>query len=126
MENNDTDDLIIYIRWFDFLEWLLPITGNFQPVARQSIGVRLDNTALDIAEAIAQARYAQYKAVPQTMTEMLTAIYPTIERFRLLGRLGFRLKYFSSDQYRFVALTIDETTKLHDSWVRKWSPGSSS
>ena len=111
MENNDTDDLIIYIRWFDFLEWLLPVTGNFSPAARQPLGVRIEDITLNIAEELAEARYVQ--AGP----EQLETIFPKFERLRLLCRLCFRLKHFSTDEYRFATHTIDETRKLLGSWI---------
>ena len=44
------DELPIFTRWMEFLEWLLPTTEKFPKRVRFTFADRINNLALDIVE----------------------------------------------------------------------------
>jgi hypothetical protein len=51
----------LFVLWYDFAKWLLAKTEKFPKRVRFSFSNRIDNLALDIIEAIVEARYSAEK-----------------------------------------------------------------
>ena len=54
-------DLPVFVKWIDFLEWLLPVTERFPKRVRFSFSERINQLALDIVEDLVEARYSNNK-----------------------------------------------------------------
>ena len=63
------EELQIFVKWVDFLKWLLNTTDKFPKKIRFSFTPRIDNLALDILENIIELRYdpAEKKKVEGTL-----------------------------------------------------------
>jgi hypothetical protein len=75
------DELPIFSRWMQFLEWLLPATERFPKRVRFTFAERINNLALDIAEDLVEARYRKDKE------PVLRRINLRLEKLRILLRL---------------------------------------
>ena len=51
------DELQLFIKWTEFLKWLLNTTEKFPKKVRFTFTTRIDNLALDILEDIIEFRY---------------------------------------------------------------------
>lgn len=52
-----TEEFQIFIKWSEFLKWLLNTTEKFPKKVRFTFTTRIDNLALDILEDIIEFRY---------------------------------------------------------------------
>ena len=55
------EDLPIFSRWMEFLDWLLPTTEKFPKRVRFTFADRINNLALDIVEDLVDARYSRHR-----------------------------------------------------------------
>jgi len=106
------EDLPIFVKWMDFLTWLMPITEKVPRRARASYATRLESIALDVAQELVVARYTK------TTHSQLQSINLLIEQVRILLRLGHRLSYFSSESYRHGTRSIDEVGRMLGAWMK--------
>lgn len=111
MEN----DLPIFVRWMDFLEWLMPVTEKVPRRVRASYATRLESIALDVVQALVVARYTR------TTEAQLQAINLQIEQIRILLRLGHRLNYLSNEAYKQGVKSIDEVGRMLGAWTKSLS-----
>ena len=44
------EDLPVFVRWVEFVKWLLPTTEKFPRRVRFTFSNRIDNLALDVVE----------------------------------------------------------------------------
>jgi phage gp36-like protein len=82
-----TPDPPLFVLWYDFTQWLLAKTGRFPKRVRFSFSNRIDNLALDIIEAIVEARYSAEKRA------ILRRIDLNLEKLRVLLRMCCDLHY---------------------------------
>ena len=75
---------MLWIKWYDFTNWLLEWIDNFSKNQRFVFGTWLADQALDVMETLAAAIYTQQKAAL-----LLTANLP-IEKLWWLVRLTDR------------------------------------
>ena len=55
------DPPIIFVKWMQFLKWLLPVTEKFPKRVRFTLANRIDELALDLIEGLVDARYTSHK-----------------------------------------------------------------
>lgn len=114
-------ELPIFVKWMDFLTWLMPVTEKIPRRARASYATRIESIALDVAQALVVARYTK------TTAAQLQSINLLIEQLRILLRLGHRLNYFSNESYKHGMRSIDEVGRMLGSWMKslttKKNPG---
>jgi hypothetical protein len=106
------NDLPIFVKWMDFLEWLMPVTEKVPRRVRASYATRVESLALDVAQALVIARYTK------TTEAELRPINLMIEQLRILLRLGHRLHYFSNESYRHGMRSIDEIGRMLGAWTK--------
>jgi hypothetical protein len=107
------DELPIFSRWMQFLEWLLPATERFPKRVRFTFAERINNLALDIAEDLVEARYRKDKE------PVLRRINLRLEKLRILLRLCHRLKYLSHQGYAHAARELHEVGRMLGGWVKQ-------
>jgi hypothetical protein len=107
------DDLPVFVRWSDFLKWLLPATEKFPKRVRFTFSNRIDNLALDVVEDLVEARYTRRKA------ERLKAINLKLERLRILLRLSHELHYLPHQGYEHAVRSLAEVGRMVGGWIRE-------
>ncbi len=107
------DDLLIFTRWTDFLEWLLPALDKFPKKVRFTFTQRIEGLALDIVEDLVEARYTSNKR------DILKRANLRLEKMRVLMRLGHKLRYLSNESHRFAMKAIDETGRMLGGWMKQ-------
>ncbi|KPA17867.1 hypothetical protein MHK_001914, partial [Candidatus Magnetomorum sp. HK-1] len=53
-QQKKSEDLPIFIKWIEFVEWLLPITAKFPQRTRFTFANRIDNYALDMVSDLVE------------------------------------------------------------------------
>jgi hypothetical protein len=107
------DDLLIFTRWMDFLEWLLPALDKFPKKVRFTFTQRIEGLALDIVEDLVEARYTSNKQA------ILKRANLRLEKVRVLMRLSQKLRYLSNESHRFAMKAIDETGRMLGGWMKQ-------
>ena len=49
-KSHQSDELLIFVKWIEFLKWFLPALEKFPKKSRFTITNRVENIALDIVE----------------------------------------------------------------------------
>lgn len=107
------DELPIFTKWLEFLEWLLPTVEKFPKRIRFTFADRINNLALDVAESLVEARYSREKRA------ILLAVNLKLEKLRVLLRLCHRLRYLPHQSYSFAMRQLDEIGRMLGGWIKQ-------
>jgi hypothetical protein len=113
MSKKTDEELPVFVKWMEFLEWLMPVTAKFPKTARFSIAQRIEELALDVAEDLVEARYSREKRA------LLRQINIRLEKLRVLFRLSHRLHYLSHASYEHAARSVNEAGVMIGGWVKQ-------
>jgi hypothetical protein len=105
-------EMPIFVRTFDFLTWLLPITNNFPRAHRFSFTRRLLDAAFDLYERLEEANH-RWGAARTTQLEEADA---ALDKVRMYLRLAARWEWLSAGQYRHAAGMVAEIGRLLGGW----------
>jgi hypothetical protein len=114
MEEN-MEDMVIFTRTYDLLEWLLPRTQKFPKTQRFVVTKRLQDAALDFQEALF---WANSHSGRQRL-EHLRAADAHLDKLRLYLRLAHRWGWLRSGQYEHVSRMVNEIGRLLGGWIRQ-------
>lgn len=106
----------IFVKSYDFLLWLLPLTLKFPKSQRFLLAERLGKLALDFYELILDAVLE-----PPEAAAKLDQADHLLHKIRLYIRLSLDLRCISPGQYEHAALRIDEIGRLIGGWKKKQS-----
>ena len=106
-------DLPIFIKWMDFLKWLLVTLDGFPKKARFNFSDRLTNLSLEIVEDLVEARYNKNKSVVLRRANM------NLEKIRILIRICFELRFLSRQGYEHSSVLINEVGKMLGGWMKQ-------
>lgn len=112
------DDMVIFTRTFDVLDWLLPRTEDFPAVHRFSVTKRLQDAALDFQEAIYDANA---RAGVERLLYLRTAD-AHLGKVRLYLRLVHRWHWLSNGQYEHISRMVTEIGRLLGGWIKQTHP----
>lgn len=104
------DELPIFSRWLEFLDWLLPTTEKFPKKVRFTLSQRIDNLALDVVEDLVEARYSRRKS------EHLRRANLRLEKLRILLRLSYQHKHLPSRQYEHAMRALHTVGNMLGGW----------
>lgn len=107
------DDLPIFVKWLDFLEWLLPVTERFPKRVRFTFSERINQLALDIVEDLIEARYTRDKQVHLRRANL------RLEKIRVLLRLSNKLQFLDHKRYEYAMKHINEVGKMLGGWLKQ-------
>ncbi len=107
------EDLPIFIKWTEFIEWLFPHTEKFPKRARFTLALRLENLALDIIEDLVEARYTRDKKA------ILRGINLRLEKMRILLRLAHGFRYLSTQSYEFAVRSLNQVGSMIGGWIKQ-------
>lgn len=110
---NSQDELPIFVKWMDFVEWLLVTTGKFPKTARFSFAQRIEGLALDVVEDLVEARYSRDKQA------ILKRANLRLEKMRVLLRLSHKLHYLSTTGYEHTAKSLTEVGRMLGGWMKE-------
>lgn len=102
----------LFVKWYDFLKWILVKTEKFPKSVRFSFSNRINNLALDVVEGIVEAMYSKKKI------DILRRIDLNMEKLRILLRLCNDLKHLDYKGYEFASLKLNECGKMVGGWRR--------
>jgi len=105
-------EMPIFVRTFDFLTWLLPMTNNFPKAQRHSFTRRLLDAAFDLRERLEEANYRKGRA----RLERLERADEALAKVRLYLRLAHRWEWLNPGQYQHVAKMLTEIGRLLGGW----------
>lgn len=123
METSSTDkslspsenfqDLPIFVKWTNFLKWLLHTTEKFPKKARFTFSDRLNNMALSVVEELVEARYSSSKKL------VLKSANLRLEKLRILLRISYESRFLSHDAYKHGMYSINEVGRMLGGWVKQ-------
>ncbi len=106
------EELQVFVKWVEFLQWLLNTTEKFPKKVRFTFTTRIDNLALDILENIIECRYDR-----DTREKGFKRINIRLEKLRVLLRICHEERYLSNKQYQYTAEHINEVGKMICGWL---------
>lgn len=104
----------IFVKTYDFLLWLIPLTLKFPKSQRFLLAERLSRLALDFYDCILEAVIE-----PEQQAQQLHAADKLLTKLRLYVRLSHDLHCISLGQYEHAARLLDELGRLLGGWQRK-------
>lgn len=107
------DELPVFTKWLEFLNWLLPTTEKFPKKVRFTLSQRIDNLALDVVEDLVEARYTREKMPPLRRANL------RLEKLRVLLRLCYQQRHLPSRQYEHAMRILYEVGRMLGGWM-KW------
>lgn len=105
------NELPIFVKWMEFLKWLLSTTEKFHKKTRFTFINRINNIGIDIAQCFVEAQYLSEKVI------ILKQINMKLEHLRILLRLCHELQYLSHKSYEFSVKQINEIGKMLGGWI---------
>ena len=107
------NELPIFVKWMDFLDWLMLTTDRFPKSARFTFADRIINLALDVCDDLIEARYSQQK------TPFLNNANLRLEKLRVLMRLCQKQHYISYKRYEYAISSINEVGQMVGGWKKQ-------
>lgn len=106
-------ELPVFAKWFDFVNWLFPLTDRLPKKFRFSLINRINNLSLDLVEDLIEARYSRNK------TPTLRAANLRLEKLRILLRLCLEQKLIPHKTYLHAVKIINEMGKMLGGWIKQ-------
>lgn len=104
----------LFVKTYDFLLWLIPLTLKFPKSQRFLLAERLSKMALDFYDLILDAVMQ-----PERQGERLDEADKMLTKIRLYIRLSYDLKCISQGQLEHAVRRVDEIGRLIGGWKRK-------
>ena len=108
----------IFVRTYDLLRWLLPMTVKFPRKQRFVLAETLQRTALGLQEQLIEAAYSD------SPRDALRQADVTLVKLRLYMRLCRDLELLSLGQYAHAARMLEEIGRLLGGWLKSAQGGS--
>jgi hypothetical protein len=108
-------DMIIQVRTFDLLAWLLPKTEKFPRIYRHTLTQRMMLTALEFQETLILAQAYRKR----DRVKYLRLCDAKLMQLRVYLRLAHLWCWLSDGQYQHVSEIIAEIGKMLGAWLKK-------
>lgn len=105
-------EMPIFTKTFDLLDWLVPRTNDFPRLHRHTVTRRLLDATLNFQEAILEANSLHNEA----RLKLLEAADGQLGKIRLYLRLSHRWQWLTNGQYRHVSEMVAEIGRLLGGW----------
>jgi hypothetical protein len=109
------EEMILFSRTYDLLDWLLPKTRHFPRIYRHTVSRRLCDAALDFQEHLLDA---QTRRGRQRLAALQNAD-SALNRVRLYLRLAHHWHWLNDGQYQHVSRMVMELGRLLGGWLRQ-------
>jgi hypothetical protein len=110
-----SDNMVIFARTLDLLDWLLRRCITFPREYRFSVTARLQGALLDFQEAIFDANARS--GGPRLL--YLQGADAHLGKVRLYCRLAFQWQWLDSGQYEHVSRMVAEVGRLLGGWIKQ-------
>lgn len=110
-----SDEMVIFTRTYDLLNWLLPKSERFPRLYRSTVTQRLMDAILDFQEALLEAQGYQDKI----RLRHLKAADVHLHKLRLYLRLSHQWGWLNAGQYEHVSRMVAEVGRLLGGWIRQ-------
>ena len=110
-----SDEMVIFTRTYDFLNWLLPKAEHFPKIYRSSVTQRLLDAALDFQETILEAQGYEDKI----RLRHLRQADVHLNKVRLYLRLAQQWQWLTLGQYEHVSRMVAEMGRLLGRWIKQ-------
>ncbi len=110
-----SQEMVIFMRVFDLLAWLLPKSKHFPKLYRNTLTQRLMDSALDLQEALSEAQSQRGAA---RLTALLSAD-ACLARLRVYLKLINQWRWINQSQYLHVSKIVAEIGRLLGGWIRQ-------
>jgi hypothetical protein len=105
----------IFVRTYDLLRWLVPMTLKFPRQQRFVLAAAVQRTGMHLQEQFIEAAHAD-RPLP-----VLRQADVTLTKLRFYLRLCHDLKLLSAKQYGYAARLADEIGRLLGGWIKSVS-----
>ena len=109
------EEMVIFTRTYDLLQWLLPRCERFPKAQRFVVTKRLEDAALDFQEMLFLANAHSGR----TRLNHLQTADAHLNKLRLYLRLAQQWQWLSAGQYEHVSKLVTEIGKLLGGWLRQ-------
>jgi len=113
-----SEEMVIFTRTFDMLDWLLPKAEHFPKIYRSTVTQRLMGAALDFQEALFDAQAFRHKI----RMRHLRRADAHLNKLRLYLRLVHHWRWLSSGQFEHVSRMVAEIGRLLGGWINASNP----
>ena len=113
-----SEEMVIFTRTFDLLDWLLPKSERFPKVYRGTVTQRLMDAALDFQEALFDAQAYNDKV----RLRHLRRADAHLNKLRLYLRLAHHWGWLSIGQYEHISRIVAEVGRLLGGWIKQTAP----
>jgi len=113
-EREKYSDLPVIAQWECFVRILFGITKGFPKRVKFTFANRLDTIALEILEALIEARYSHLSKKERLLKE----VNIHLEKLRILIRISKEERYLSLKAYEKLAREMDEIGKQVGGWLK--------
>lgn len=107
--------MVIFVRTYDLLTWLLPRSERFPQAQRFVLTKRLQDACLDFQEALFMAN----AHAGRQRLQYLQAADAHLNKLRLYLRLVHQWEWLSAGQYEHVSKMVAEIGRLLGGWLRQ-------
>jgi hypothetical protein len=107
--------MVILVRVFDLLAWLLPKGERFPRIYRHTVTQRLMDAAMDVQDGLFEAQSRSGRARCEALAEVDAAL----NRLRLYLRLVHHWHWLNDGQYEHVSRMVAEVGRLLGGWIRQ-------
>ena len=112
-DQNRESELPIFVKWMDFLKWLMPVMDRLPKKVRFTLSNRISNLALDLVEDLVEARYSRNK------TTLLRGANLKLEKLRVLMRISFESGLIPMATFKHSAMALNEVGKMLGGWLKQ-------
>ncbi len=109
-----SEEMVIFSRTYDLLDWLLPKSERFPRAYRSSLTQRMMDAALDFHEALDAAQNQS----GSTRQRHLREASARLDSLRVYLRLAHRWGWLSNSQHEHVSAMVAEIGRLLGGWQR--------
>jgi four helix bundle protein len=110
-----SQEMVIFTRTFDFLQWIIPHAEKFPKSQRFVITKRLLDAALDFQELLFDANAFR----GQVRLQYLRQASGMLDRLRMYLHLAFQFRWLSVGQYEHVSQQVKEIGDLLGGWIKQ-------
>ncbi len=108
-------DMVIQVKTFDLLKWLIPVTETFPRAFRFTVVQRLTGSLLDFQELLVAA---QTNKNPNR-SDLLVQCDAKLTLLRVYLRMAHEWQWLSDGQYQHVSIMVAEIGKLLGGWIKQ-------
>lgn len=104
---------VLFTHWEGFVGWLLDRTEGFPKRLRPTLTHRIENTALDVFDALVDARWNRGRVAA------LERANADIDRLRLLLRLAAERRALGRRSFQHACEELERAGRMVGGWLRQ-------